>query len=346
MNDLITWAAQHNTIFIQVVFSIVLFLILIYVYRLFFVNSPSAAEGDSVAEFSQVNEKLDRLIDQQKSSGIQVIEKVVPAAPAEAGVVTDVPAASTAPAANPAELDQVNAENAKLKAQLNELEKKVFELSPVAGSEGAAKVDESRIVELNKKVEELQSRLSEYDIIADDIAELSQLRSENAELKKKIENGGGDSSGSSSGDSGGSSNGEATEIPSSEAVGTSGVSDTSEPVQTAEAPVNSEAVSTEVASNEAAPVEAVTAVAEIEATAPVEAAASSGDVPGFDPETSALLDSLVAETDALNAANATEAPTEAATETSEEPKFTLDQNIPENEKNLINEFEKSIQKGS
>jgi hypothetical protein len=330
MNEIITWAAQHNTIVIQVVFSIVLLLILVYVYRLFFVNSPSSTAGDSSVELTEVNQKLDQLLEQQKSSGIQVIEKIVPAAStdADAKAVAD---SMASPASNAGELEQAKAENAKLKAQLNELEKKVFELTPIAGAEDAAqaesaKVDNAQLIELNKKVEELQSRLSEYDIIADDIAELSQLRAENAELKKKIENGGGESRGSGSsggGDAGGSS-GE-----------TQAVASETEEVPSAEQP----SASTEAL----AEAEAVAAVAE---TAPT----GAGEIPGFDAETSALLDSLVAETDA--AAQAAESPAEAlvaeaAPETThEEPKITMDQNIPETEKNLINEFEKSIQKGS
>jgi len=332
MNEIITWAAQHNTIVIQVVFSIVLLLILVYVYRLFFVNSPSSTAGDSSVELTEVNQKLDQLLEQQKSSGIQVIEKIVPASStdADAKAVADSMAGS---GGNAGELEQAKAENAKLKAQLNELEKKVFELTPIAGAEEAAqaesaKVDNAQLIELNKKVEELQSRLSEHDIIADDIAELSQLRAENAELKKKIENGGGESSGSGSsggGDAGGSS-GE-TQVVASEP----------EEVPSAEQP----SASTEAL----AEAEAVAAVADVAEKAPT----GAGEIPGFDAETSALLDSLVAETDAAQAAESpAEAPVaEATPETKlEEPKITMDQNIPENEKNLINEFEKSIQKGS
>ena len=342
MNEIITWSAQHNTIVIQVVFSIVLLLILVYVYRLFFVNSATPGAGESSVELTEVNQKLDQLLEQQKNSGIQVIEKVIPVqVDADVKAVAD---AMAAPAANSAELDQAKAENAKLKAQLNELEKKLFELTPTAGAEAAAqddssKVDSAQLVELNKKIEELQSRLSEYDIIADDIAELSQLRAENAELKKKIENGGGGSSGSS--DTGGGGE-EAPVI-------------TSKPEAVPEAPV--------VASRpEAAPevpavsAEAAAVMAEAEAAVTESAPTGTGEIPGFDAETSALLESLVAETDAIAQSSETieASTTEAAPDTTgvaEEPKITMDQNvmdqnIPEDEKNLINEFEKSIQKGS
>ncbi len=45
-----------------------------------------------------------------------------------------------------------------------------------------AKANESMVV----KVKELESRLAEYEIIADDIAELSQLRADNAKLKEQL----------------------------------------------------------------------------------------------------------------------------------------------------------------
>lgn len=314
MNEIITWSAQHNTIVLQVVVSIVLLLSLVYVYRLFFVNSPSAT-GESSVELNEVNQKLDQILEQQKSSGIQVIEKVVTSAEIAIPAVGD---KITEPS-NPGEIDQAKAENTKLKAQLNELEKKIFELTPVAGTEDSAKdegpkVDPEQLVKLNKKVEELQSRLSEYDIIADDIAELSQLRAENAELKRKIENGGGGSGGGSGSEP----------VTESVAEPVAVISDIDAIVVEAQAEVAA-------AAEEAAP-----AVVTIE-----------DGIPGFDAETSALLESLVIETDSAAAAETEGASEPPATESTEnQTKLTMDQNIPDTEKNLINEFEKSIQKGS
>jgi len=344
MNEIITWAAQHNTIVIQVVFSIVLLLILIYVYRLFFVNSPTSTTESSV-ELNEVNQKLDQLLEQQKSSGIQVIEKVVTSAESAMAAVAD----TMAEASNPAELDQAKAENAKLKAQLNELEKKVFELTPIAGAEDSVKdegpkVDPAQLTELNKKVEELQSRLSEYDIIADDIAELSQLRTENAELKKKIENGGGGSGGGS--DGGGGSGGSEAEPVAAEPV-VAPVIEAAPVAETAPEPVP-EAIPDPVVVT--ADMAAILAEAEAEVAAAGETAqaapAVEGGIPGFDAETAALLESLVNETDTMAAATEVVSEPVVAAPVESQTKLTMDQNIPDTEKNLINEFEKSIQKGS
>lgn len=332
MNEIINWIAQYNTLVIQVAFSIVLLLILIYVYRLFFVNSGSSGSIESSTELGELNQKLAQLLEGQKASGIQVIEKVVPAVAAVGGASDAV-----------SEIEQLKAENAKLRTQLNESEKKVFELTPIAGPEDSLKDDEPKIdpaqvVELNKKIEELQSRLSEYDIIADDIAELGQLRAENADLKRKMQEGGGDE----------------VEGRENEAREKSESSDSEKN--------NSEASSSENSKNENSSSEnnqsdwpASENVNEnsnnVASTAVTEVAASGG-VPGFDVETSALLDSLVAETDAAaaKASENTEPVADVASEVQGEAdaftESTTEQGVSENEKNLINEFEKTIRKGS
>lgn len=355
MNEVISWVAQHDTIVIQVVFSIVLLLVLVYVYRLFFVNSGTESSTEASLELNEVNHKLDRLLEQQKNSGIQVIEKVVPASTtvdAEAMAVANSMATATQSnnGASLAELEQAKAENTKLKAQLNELEKKVFELTPAAGTEDLAKddgskVDSAQVAELNKKVEELQSRLSEYDIIADDIAELSQLRSENAELKRKLENGGG-----SNGEGG--SGGQATavaEVSSAEEKPVIEVVPQETPVTEVQSAAEIEPLP------EPAPPEPVSEPVSASIVEEKPASVLEGGIPGFDAETSALLESLVAETDA-----AAQEKGPAKTKTNEQVlaeaealigdlsqvPTTIDQSIPESEKNLMNEFEKSIQKGS
>lgn len=315
MNELITWAAKNNTLLIQVAFSVVLLLILIYIYRLFFVANPHANLGESAVELGEVNQKLNQLLDQQKNSGIQVIEKVVPAA---------APTGATAPTGGD-DVAVLRAEIIKLQTQLNESEKKVFELTPIAGPEDsikeeAPKVDPAQITELNKKIEELQSRLSEYDIIADDIAELSQLRAENAELKKNL----GGASGLDS---------------------LLGAVPQATPEATPEAVVDAPA--------EAAVIESVVeplAEPEVETLAP-----PIVELPELDIalDTSAELETALAEATAALPDIAAPAPIDAAIAeplpevvSEVQEKIVMDQNIPETEKNLINEFEKSTQKGS
>ncbi len=326
MNEMMNWAAHYNTLIIQVAFSVVLLLILIYIYRLFFVSSmspTSTVEGG--ADLSEVNEKLNQLL----KNG-PIANATVPATPAASGnsqVISD-------------ELEKLKVENAQLKVQLNESEKKVFDLAPGSAADEAKKAaanapvaliatNEAEVIALNKKIEELQSRLSEYDIIADDIAELSQLRAENAELKKRVE--------VSSG-----FEGILAAVPQEESA----------PVQPAEPEVISE------------PANVADRVIEPVTEPPTESSANLTALPDLElpdleiqtqpsEEPPSLVEpvaEIMPETNEAEPAPAPEASIEVSPETTEvslvtDSDVSVDQTVPEAEKSLMNEFEKSTQKG-
>ncbi|MBC7743369.1 MAG: hypothetical protein H7061_14320 [Bdellovibrionaceae bacterium] len=169
MNELINWVARNNTLMIQSGFTIVLLLIVIYIYRLFFVNGGSSrpvADGN----VNQLSEKIDQLLQQRIANS--------------AGTV-----GGGAGATSSNDVGQLQAEVNSLRTALNESEKKVFELSPSSTQSADLEtnnLNEEKVAELTAKIEHLEARLSEYEIIADDIAELSQLRAENSELKSKL----------------------------------------------------------------------------------------------------------------------------------------------------------------
>ncbi len=200
MNEIMNWITQYNSLIIQIGFTIVLILIVVYVYRLFF--SPTVADTiaqEANLELSEVSQKLNQILNQQNSNQAmpQATQKESQQAPSDPkanyGIET---------------VERMKAEILQLQQKLNESEKKVFELTPTSGNssqndkasiansteaafnviQGSNDQSAQQIAELNKKMENLQARLSEYDIIADDIAELSQLRAENAELKSKLSN--------------------------------------------------------------------------------------------------------------------------------------------------------------
>ncbi len=183
MNELINWVSLNNTLMIQICFTVVLVLLVVYVYRLFFVVSSGPAETSSGNfEVSQLNQKIEQLL-QQKIDGQSN-------ANSNPGNVSSGQVASAASSSDRAEVQQLRAEVSTLRNALNESEKKVFDMSPSATSDAAGlvenKIGEEKAAELSAKVEQLEARLAEYDVIAEDIAELSQLRSENSELKKRL----------------------------------------------------------------------------------------------------------------------------------------------------------------
>lgn len=161
---------------IQIFFTIVLLLLVVYIYRLFFVASSTAAEGSTgLSDTNQLNQKIDQLLQQRSATGAEVV-----ASPSSVGQS----------AVQSAEIEKMRSELVILRNALNESEKKVYDMSPSAGSESNSLLEnnssEEKVTALAEKVEKLEARLAEYDVIADDIAELSQLRSENSQLKDRL----------------------------------------------------------------------------------------------------------------------------------------------------------------
>jgi hypothetical protein len=87
---------------------------------------------------------------------------------------------------NSGSLEQIMRELAQKNAEIEVLKQTQTESSPVA--EKAIEIDVSGYVE---KIRDLEGKLKEYEIIEDDIADLSHFKEENAKLKKKIDELGG-----------------------------------------------------------------------------------------------------------------------------------------------------------
>lgn len=189
MNELINWVAHNNGLMIQSGFTIILVLIVVYIYRMFFV--PEEVETEASAEVALLNQKINQLLEQQTKAALS-------------GQTTT----TLDENGEPQDVEKLKSEIFKLRELLNESEKKVFEMAPTgkvdapssqavqaanSASAGESPVstvvpeNSAQVAELSAKIKQLETRLAEYDIIADDIAELSQLRSENSEMKKKLE---------------------------------------------------------------------------------------------------------------------------------------------------------------
>lgn len=91
-------------------------------------------------------------------------------------VATPVVADPSAIAASSAELESVRTENQSLKAKIETLE------NEIKGSLGAT----DRAKELNEKVQFLESKLLEYEILQEEIGTLSSLKIENEQLKQRL----------------------------------------------------------------------------------------------------------------------------------------------------------------
>jgi hypothetical protein len=188
MNDFINWIAVNDTLLIRVGFTAVLVLVIVYIYRFFFVPKINIP----------VDESQTKVIIEKST---QVENK--PAEEKAASFDLSVVAKKTE------EIESLKAELAKLKIQAADSEKEISSLKEKAEMQsaetaGANEENATRseaasmatsnneasnsdlVSNLNSKIEQLESRLAEYEIIAEDISEISQLRQENAELKKKL----------------------------------------------------------------------------------------------------------------------------------------------------------------
>lgn len=180
MNNIINWIAVNNTLMIKIGFTAILALLVIYVFRYFFMPKVNV-----------VNESLDSA-GGAKSGALDEadIEKRKIVEQKQAEYYTS-------------EIEKLLIEIAKLKDQLMEtntivtdLKEKNQELTvqaqnvtaqqdnPPPEANGSSSAE--YIVTLKGKVENLEARLSEYEIIAEDISEIGQLRKDNAELRKQL----------------------------------------------------------------------------------------------------------------------------------------------------------------
>ena len=180
MEKTLHFIALYNSQIIQVGFGVVFLLIVVYVYRIFFMSNVT--DGGATESFNTevLEEKLNIIIDQQKQ------RSVAPTGSASA-------ARNTEEGASPEEVDKLKSEIYNLRQQIAEIEKNATESksknssasAPAAGKAESA-AESAKSVQLEAKISDLQSRLSEYEIIADDIAELSQLRTENSKLIQEL----------------------------------------------------------------------------------------------------------------------------------------------------------------
>lgn len=185
MEKVLHFLSYYNTQIIQSGFAIVFLLIIIYVYRAFFMASTGAEDAETTST-SGLEQKLNQILEQQR---------IKPGATADVSSGNAV----TKSIITEQEVDKLKSEIYNLRQQLNDAEssaslanssvKKSQSLESTTTDEVEVSYDlqEAKVNEaMTVKVKELESRLAEYEIIADDIAELSQLRADNTKLKEQL----------------------------------------------------------------------------------------------------------------------------------------------------------------
>jgi hypothetical protein len=207
MAAFLDWYASHNSLIIQSLAALIALLIVFFIFRLFFTEqaTDSSVSGKSVT-YTQLEDKLNKLLDQQAQMKAS-ISNVMQAPQVEAldaaviGALSGDPAATqtnvTGAGANAAAAAQGSpeqvAELARLRTEITTLKeslsKREIEISAAKeAAQSGVKLDDlsGKLTEYEKEIELLKSRLSDYEIISEDIADLQKYKKENQELKSQL----------------------------------------------------------------------------------------------------------------------------------------------------------------
>ncbi|KYG65590.1 hypothetical protein AZI86_00485 [Bdellovibrio bacteriovorus] len=205
---------HHNTSIIEGLIALVVLLSLFLAYRSFFGNKSEGAEGHATAgnqnlDAAQLEKTLQKILENQSLGAKLSANSDDLSVPVE--VPEHAPASGDASSAGGGE---ATAEAAQLRASLSESTKKMEilrtqlaqaqeqltaaknEAAAAASAGGAAAAPAAPAAagmsaeernEFDNKIKDLEARLAEYEIISEDIADLSKYREENDDLKKQIE---------------------------------------------------------------------------------------------------------------------------------------------------------------
>jgi hypothetical protein len=174
MNAIINWIALNNTLMIKIGFSAIILLIVVYVFRFFFV--PQVKHISDSADLSDSPTLSTEKVDSEKDEAEALSSEDVTKLQAEISTLKY-------------KLKEAELEKVKLASQSSSA---TGNSSPTPAGAGLDMVAEASPkvaavqTELEEKIKILEARLSEYEIIAEDIAEISKLRQENKELKAKV----------------------------------------------------------------------------------------------------------------------------------------------------------------
>lgn len=200
LDKIIDFWIHHNEAIIQ--WTIVTIFLLVAVMIYFLIRKPDSELGSSSGELHDIESSLKKLLEQaqwvqaqphvqKKSESSATDEDSLPEldeALKEAEADGQTGGTGGSPSAEASA--QLQKELTAKVEEIEQLQRQVAELKtqpPVEGGGGGSGGDPEAMKELQGKVEKLEAQLQEYEIIEDDIADLSHYKDENARLKKELE---------------------------------------------------------------------------------------------------------------------------------------------------------------
>jgi hypothetical protein len=181
---------QYNATLIEVLIALVLLTLILLAYKSFF-GKDADFDGESARpQFAELEKNLQKIIE---THGLQK-----QASQSETGV------AGAFNSEQQAEFEKLKIELVEKESQLQELKLKVSDpaalaanaaaaasaqvgVAQAASAQTSAEVDSASKNKLEEKIKELEARLAEYEIISEDIADLSFYKEENTKLQKELD---------------------------------------------------------------------------------------------------------------------------------------------------------------
>ncbi len=182
MEKFLSFWSHNNALIIEVLVALILVSTIYLVYRLFFGAKSMEAEGAAGAHSVQIEKTLQKILEQQAARPAGALAGETP--------------------------QDLLLELSTMKSTLEEKDRQILVLQekasvaakeaqdPNAGpsaeaiaaaAQAAAGLAEKERSDYEAKIKELESRLAEYEIISEDIADLSFFKEENVRLTKELE---------------------------------------------------------------------------------------------------------------------------------------------------------------
>lgn len=199
IENFLSFWSQHNIAIIESLIALVIILSLFIAYRSFFSKAAKAESFEGAGhsfDTAQIEKTLQKLLDSQAQNQTQALSQKAHAGE-DLSMDVDFDAMENESGGNKSvEVQELRGSLSKsekkietLQKQLEEALQKVSELAEfsAAPADPSAGGNSKEAEDFKAKINDLETRLAEYEIISEDIADLSRFRDENEKLKKELE---------------------------------------------------------------------------------------------------------------------------------------------------------------
>lgn len=180
LEQILQFIIAHNAIIIEGLIAAILLTVLFLALRAFLFTSDGPAEGSS-SSMMELEATLKKLLEQAGKVPLTIAPENQTGGSGGAGDL-----GSGAQAAQLSE--QINTLRKELEGKQKEIEQIKSAAGATAAPSGMSDGDKSK---LEAQIKDLQAKLQEYEIISEDIADLSFYKEQNAKLQKELEAKGG-----------------------------------------------------------------------------------------------------------------------------------------------------------